>query len=111
MVSPLIHHLLLTLPRFLLQAGVVYAGFYSLQGNYSIPVWLALTLSALSVPAYSTIHALLRDYQYLRDAAANGALPIPVIPISSWKAMNAMRKSYIFSPTPSKFSSRRKEIE
>lgn len=111
-LPPIITHVSRVLPPMLLKAAVAYFSMWLIWNRSTsstgmrIPVWLLVILSVLFIPDISRLQAIAKEHKYKRDAVANAALPVPTLPLSSWQAAKALRKSFATSPTPSKPSLR-----
>ena len=104
-IPPIVTHAFLVLPPMLLKASVVYGSLWFLQNHspiaLSIPTWLAVIASLIAIPVVSSLQGFVKEHKYNRDAALNGAMPVPVLPLTAWQAIGAIRKSFTTSMTPS----------
>jgi len=102
---PIITHVFRVLPPMLLKASVVYGSLWFLQHQSPtallIPTWLAVIASLVAIPVVSSLQGFVKEHKYNRDAALNGAMPVPILPLTAWQVIVAIRKSFTTSATPS----------
>jgi len=106
-IPPIVTHVFRVLPPMLLKAGIVYASLWLLQNRSSIalqiPAWLAVIASLVAIPVISNLQGFIKEHKYNRDAALNGATPVPILPLTAWQAIGALRTSFTSSKTPSEY--------